>query len=96
MENYFSNKNLIDLVWKWKIHLMVIGILAGIISIIFSGPTFIKPKFKSFAVVYPVNIEEYSEESNTEQMLEIFNSGDIRDQIIEKFELDHPILCITN
>ncbi len=88
MENYFSNKNILDLVWKWKVHLIVIGIVAGIISIAFSGPGFIKPKFKSTAVVYPVNLGEYSEESYTEQMLEILNSGDIRDQLIEKFELD--------
>lgn len=88
MENYFSNKSLVDLVWKWKIHLIVIGIIAGIVSIIFSSPTFIKPKFKSTAVVYPVNLSEYSEESYTEQMLEILNSGDIRDMIIEEFELD--------
>jgi uncharacterized protein involved in exopolysaccharide biosynthesis len=88
MENYFSNKNLLDLVWKWKIHLIIIGIIAGIVSIIFSSPNFIKPKYKSTAVVYPVNLSEYSEESSTEQMLEILNSGDIRDQIIEEFELD--------
>ena len=88
MENYFNNKNLLDLVWKWKVHLIVIGIIAGIISIIFSSPNFIKPKFKSVAVVYPVNLGEYSEESYTEQMLEILNSGDVRDQIIEEFDLD--------
>jgi len=88
MENYFSNKNLLDLVWKWKVHLIVIGIIAGIVSIIFSSPNFIKPKFKSMAVVYPVNLGEYSDESYTEQMLEILNSGDIRDQLIEEFELD--------
>ncbi len=88
MENYFSNKNILDLVWKWKVHLVVIGIVAGIISIAFSGPSFIKPKFKSIAIVYPVNLGEYSEESYTEQMLEILNSGDIRDQLVEKFNLD--------
>jgi len=88
MEKYFNNKNLLDLVWKWKLHLIVIGIIAGIISVAFSSPRFIKPKFKSVAVVYPVNLGEYSEESNTEQMLEILNSGDVRDQIIEEFDLD--------
>ena len=38
---------------------------------------------KSTAIVYPVNLSEYSEESYTEQMLEILNSGDIRDDLIE-------------
>ncbi len=88
MENYFSNKNILDLVWKWKVHLIIIGLITGIVSVVFSGPNFIQPKFKSTAVVYPVNLSEYSEESYTEQMLEILNSGDIRDELIEMYQLD--------
>ncbi len=88
MDNYFSNKNLIDLVLKWKVHLFVIALLAGIAGIVFSSPYFMKPKYKSFAIVYPENLGEYSEESQTEQMLEIFNSGDIRDALVEEFKLD--------
>jgi LPS O-antigen subunit length determinant protein (WzzB/FepE family) len=88
MENYFSNKNLVDLILKWKVHLLIIAILAGIIGVVFSSSTFIKPKFKSFAVVYPDNLGEYSEESSTEQMLELLNSGDIRDILIKQFKLD--------
>ncbi len=87
MENYFSNKNLVDLVLKWKVHLIIIAVLAGIIAIVFSSPFFIQPKYKSFAIVYPDNLGEYSEESETEQMLEILNSGDIRDDLIEKYDL---------
>jgi len=88
MENYFNNRNLLDLTWKWKVHLIIIAIIAGVMSIVFSSPSFIKPKFKSLAVVYPVNLGEYSEESETEQMLEILNSGDIRNMVIEAFNLD--------
>ena len=87
MENYFSNKNLVDLILKWRVHLVIIATLAGIIAVVFSSSTFIKPKFKSFAIVYPDNLGEYSEESSTEQMLELLNSGDIRDQLIESFGL---------
>ena len=87
MENYFSNKNLVDLILKWKVHLVIIATLAGIIAVVFSSSTFIKPKFKSFAIVYPDNLGEYSEESSTEQMLELLNSGDIRDQLIDEFNL---------
>jgi len=76
------------MVLKWKVHLLIIAVLAGIIAIVFSSPYFIQPKYKSFAVVYPDNLGEYSEESQTEQMLEIINSGDIRDGLIEKFNLD--------
>ncbi|NCD42423.1 MAG: hypothetical protein EOL88_10060 [Bacteroidia bacterium] len=88
MENYFSNLNLLKLVIKWKFHLLVILALAFIAGAVFSGPTFIKPKYKSVAIVYPSNIAPYSDESETEQMLQWFNSQDIKDSIIALFELD--------
>ncbi|MCF8301688.1 MAG: hypothetical protein K9I94_00325 [Bacteroidales bacterium] len=90
MENYFNNLNLLKLVLKWKWHLVVIVIIAGILAVIFSGKQFITPKFKATAIVYPSNIEPYSDESETEQMLQWFNSKDIKDSVIDKFNLgDH-------
>lgn len=88
MNPYLNNKSLLELALKWKYHLGVIALIAGIIAMVFSSPMFLKPKYKSTAVVYPVNLGEYSEESDTEQMLEVLNSGDIRDQMIEAFKLD--------
>jgi len=88
MNTYMNNKTMVDLVIKWRIHLVIIAVIAGIVSVVFSSPAFIKPKYKSFAVVYPDNLGEYSEESETEQMLEILNSGDIRDQLVAAFKLD--------
>jgi len=76
MNSYLNNKNLLDLAVKWKYHLGIIAIIAAVIAIVFSAPTFLKPKYRSFAIVYPVNLGEYSEESYTEQMLEILNSGE--------------------
>ncbi|MFH0761976.1 MAG: hypothetical protein V2A67_10790 [Bacteroidota bacterium] len=88
MNSYLNNKTLLELGLKWKYHLGIIAVIAAVIAVIFSAPTFLKPKYRSFAVVYPVNLGEYSEESYTEQMLEILNSGDIRDQLIQAFKLD--------
>jgi uncharacterized protein involved in exopolysaccharide biosynthesis len=87
MENYFNSMNLIKLVIKWKIHLAIILVLSIVLSFIFSGPSFIKPKYKSFADVYPANIQPYSEESTTEQMIQILSGQDIKDSIINKFDL---------
>lgn len=87
MENYFNNFNLLKLVFKWKWHLAAIIIIAGVLAVIFSGRQFITPKFKSRAIIYPSNIEPYSDESETEQMLQWFNSRDIKDSVIEKFDL---------
>ena len=87
MDNLFNSSELLRLLNKWKIHLLVIVIVAAVLGIIFSGPTFIKPLYKSYAVVYPANIDSYSEESNTEQMLQILNSQDITDSMIAVFDL---------
>jgi len=43
--------------------------------------------YKSFGVAYPANIEPYSEESETEQMLQVLNSKGIVDSMIIKFQL---------
>jgi len=87
MESYFANMNILKLLFKWKLHLLAIVLLSVIIAAIFSGPTFITPKYKSFALVYPSNISPYSEESESEQMLQFFQSKEIRDKIIKKYNL---------
>ncbi|NOU45816.1 MAG: hypothetical protein HOO86_01995, partial [Bacteroidales bacterium] len=87
MENYFNNSSFIGLIIKWKIHLGIITIVAAILGAIFSGPTFITPLYKSEAIAYPANINSYSDESETEQMLQILQSQDIVDSMITKFNL---------
>ncbi|PID94008.1 MAG: hypothetical protein CSA95_05045 [Bacteroidetes bacterium] len=87
MENYFSNLNLLKLINKWKFHLLIILFLALVGSAFLSGPRFVKPRFKSVAIVYPSNIAPYSDESETEQMLQWFGSQDIKDRIVEIFDL---------
>lgn len=96
MENYFKSANLINVIDKWKIHLLVIVLIAALAAAIFSGPAFITPLFKSYAVAYPANVEPYSEESETEQMLQILNSQDIKDSIIKKFDLPGHYKIDTN
>lgn len=85
--NYFNSVDLLGLLNRWKWHLIVVGVVAFIGSYIFSSPAFIKPKFKSEAIVYPSNLTAYSDESATEQMLQITQSFDIRMRMIEAFDL---------
>ncbi len=87
MNNLLNSSDLLKLIDKWKVHLSVIVVIAVILGMIFSGPTFITPLYKSYAIAYPANIDSYSEESNTEQMLQILNSQDITDKMIEEFDL---------
>ncbi len=88
MTNFFDNQNLLETIWKWKKHLIVVGVLAIAFSAIFSSSTFIKPKYKSTARIYPSNnIYSFSDESQSEQLLEIINSQDIKLRTIDAFNL---------
>lgn len=88
MTNFFDNQNLLEIIWKWMKHLIVVGILAIILSAFFSSSIFIKPKFKSTARIYPSNnIYVFSEESQSEQLLEIISALDIKLRVIDAFKL---------
>ena len=87
MNNFFDNQRILTLIWKRKIHFIIVGIIAIALSAVFSGPTFIQPKFKSTARVYPTNIWVMSDESETEQMLEVINSNDIKMKMFDAFNL---------
>ncbi|MCO5265315.1 MAG: Wzz/FepE/Etk N-terminal domain-containing protein, partial [Lentimicrobium sp.] len=87
MDNYFNNIHLMRIFIKWKWHLLSIVLFAAVLALIFSGSFFIKPRYKSFALVYPSNIAPYSDESESEQMLQWLQSSDIKDSIIKKFNL---------
>lgn len=88
MENFFDISKIFKMLWKWKIGLTVVVIVALAASVLISSPLFIKPKYKSTARLYPVNIAEYSEESESEQLLEFLNSTDIKFKLIEEMKLD--------
>ncbi len=85
--NNFDFSAIVKIVRKNFRLFVVVGIIAVILSVVFSGPAFMEPKFKSVAVVYPFNINTYSDESETEQLLQFFEASAIRDTIIEKFDL---------
>ncbi len=87
MDNNFNNLSLVQVILKWKWHIIIITVAAALCGAIFSGPAFITPLYKSVAVAYPANISPYSDESETEQMLEIINSNSIMDAIVEKYDL---------
>ena len=87
MDNNFNNLSLVQLVLKWKWHIIIITVAAALCGAIFSSSMFITPLYKSVAVAYPANISPYSDESETEQMLEIINSASIMDSVVEKYNL---------
>ncbi len=76
---------------KWMyVHLkqiLIVQAIALILSIVFSSPYFIPEEYKSTCIVYPNNLWEYSHETPTEQMMEFLNSVDVKNEVIEKFNL---------
>jgi capsular polysaccharide biosynthesis protein len=88
MENFFNNERIFKSLWKWKTHILIAVVAAIVLSVIISSPLFIKPKYKSSGKLYPVNFQVYSEESESEQLLENIRSVDIKFRLIDAFELD--------
>ncbi|MFT6849532.1 MAG: hypothetical protein ACJATA_000329 [Sphingobacteriales bacterium] len=86
--NYsFNIVTLLDFVWKYKIQLIVVTLLAGISSIIFSGPAFITPKFKSTLIFYPTATTSVSgallDEGGNKKDVLAFGEKEQVDQILQ-------------
>jgi len=87
MSQFLNSTDIIRSIARFRKHLIIVGVAALVISAVFSGPAFIKPRFKSNAILYPSNLISYSNESPTEQMLQLMQSSDIRKRIIDVFHL---------
>lgn len=66
---------------------MILLALSVVLSTLFSSELFIKPRYKSTAILYPSNLIPYSSETPTELMLQLLRSDDIKDSMIAKFDL---------
>jgi uncharacterized protein involved in exopolysaccharide biosynthesis len=82
-----SSRYFINLLIKWKVHFLIITVATIVATCVFSSSFFIPPKYKSFALIYPSNIISYSSETPSEQLLQLLESGDIRNNVISKFKL---------
>ena len=82
-----KNFDLLNIILRWKARLAVIIVLTIALSAVFSSSYFIKPKYKSTAVIYPSNLTPYSQESPTEQMLQLFQSDSIFNHVAYYFHL---------
>jgi capsular polysaccharide biosynthesis protein len=65
--------------------LFLVAFLAALLS--FGISFLLKEKYKSKSVVYPVNMYQNSDESNSEQLLQYLLSDDVRDQLASEFNL---------
>jgi len=88
MEKIFNNKSVVQIISKWRIHLIIVSIISILVGIFISSPIVITPKYKSSAIIYPTNLFEYSKESTTEQMYQILLSNDIKFKMLNSLKLD--------
>ena len=87
MSKYFNNLTLLKVILKWKWHICSATALAIIAGAVFSGPRFITPKYKSETIIYPNGLSEFSDETYTEQMLQVIESQEIIDSVVAIFNL---------
>lgn len=78
---------LMKFIVKWKKQLIFIGIGSLLLSFVFTLPAIMKPMFKAQTIIYPVNLQTYSKETATEQMVQLLNSEDVRMKLVNAFEL---------
>jgi capsular polysaccharide biosynthesis protein len=101
--NNFDSGNLLDLIIKWRKHLIIVGVAAILISA--AASFMITPKYKSSVIMFPAqtssiakaiisennngkdDILKFGEEEDAEQMLQILNSDDIRGRVCQKYNL---------
>ncbi|MFT7614091.1 MAG: capsular polysaccharide biosynthesis protein [Parvicellaceae bacterium] len=97
----FQSFDLIEVIWKWKWHLLVVFVLAGIISAVVSLS--MKEEYLSSVTIYPAksntvtfskifnqdqSATQFGDEDEAEQAIQILGSAEIRTRIIEKYNLD--------
>jgi len=71
--------------YKRKKHILLVTLLS--LAITFVLVRFVQPAYKSIAYVYPSNLGLYSEESQTEQLLQFAVSNEIRLYLFQKYKL---------
>lgn len=99
----FNSVDLLIYIWKKRFTLAVVGLLAGVASIIIS--LLITPMFQSSVIMFPTSnasiskdllsqnytgrqsVHGFGDEEQAEQLLQILNSEPIRARIIQKYKL---------
>ena len=99
----FNSVDLLIYIWKKRVILLAVGLIAGISSIIIS--LLITPMFESSVIMFPASsasvskdllsqnysgrqdVHGFGEEQQAEQLLQVLSSEPIRSRIIQKYNL---------
>jgi capsular polysaccharide biosynthesis protein len=95
-EGEFNFANVIEFLVEFKIPILVTTFLAGLLAVIFSGPYFIHPKYKSSVILYPTRTNSIARAllSTTADQLDLlaFGTENEAEQLLQVLESDQ----ITN
>ena len=85
------NVEILRVLYFRRKHILLVTLIAALLA---AGVTFIvKPKYRSVAYIYPANMVPFFMEqqnnavSHTELLLQFFNSYDVRNNVLQKFNL---------
>ena len=81
----FNAIRFVKLLIKWRKQLLIVFIASAVLSYLLTF--LITPLYKSTAVFYPFNLNVYSKESATEQMVQLLKSEDVKESLIKSFNL---------
>ena len=97
----FYSFDLMEVIWKWKVHLIFVFVLSAIVSSVVSLT--MKEEFLSSVTIYPAksntvtfsqhanqnqSATQFGEEEEAEQVIQILGSAEIRNRVINKYQLD--------
>lgn len=85
MNDFNKGEEIFKELWSHKFKVGAILFAVAIIS--FASTFLIRPKYKSTSIVFPVNLFPTSDESSTEQLMQYFNSNDVKWDLAKKFKL---------
>lgn len=80
-----QNITILRKLYRRRRHILAITFSAIVIA--FGFCWLVQPVYRSTAFVYPANISVYSEESQTEQLLQFFQSSEVRQYVMRRFNL---------
>ncbi len=85
MNEFNKTEDIFREIWSYRYKLSIILFIVAVIS--FGSTYFIRPLYKSTSIVFPVNLYPTSDESSTEQLMQYFNSNDVKWDLAKKFKL---------
>lgn len=85
MNEFNKTEDIFKEIWSYKFKIAIVLAIVAVIS--FGATYFITPLYKSTSIVFPVNLFPTSDESTTEQLMQYFNSNDVKQDLAKKFKL---------